>query len=123
MDAQTCPCGNAIESRTLMSGEREMHKEERDVLEEATREISECDMELGTLDSSEKTIAILGDIDGGQRQRSRKGARASNFFYVINGNNVTSAQLLEVSLLDVRTGAPSRKGCVVNGQMPKAGNQ
>ena len=38
-----------------------MYKEERDVLEEM-REIGERDTEeFGTLDSSEKTIAILGD--------------------------------------------------------------
>ena len=39
-----------------------MYKEERDVLEEEIREIDECDMEeFDTLDSSEKTIVILGD--------------------------------------------------------------
>ena len=38
-----------------------MYKEERDVSEEM-RKIDECVMEkFGTLDSSEKTIAILGD--------------------------------------------------------------
>ena len=37
-----------------------MYKVQRDVLEEETREIDECDMgEFGKLDSSEKTIAIL----------------------------------------------------------------
>ena len=57
-----CPCGKAIESRTHIVGECEIYKEERDVLEEEMREIDECDMEeFGTLDSSEKTIAILGD--------------------------------------------------------------
>ena len=41
-------------------GECEIYKEERDVLE--MRKVDECDMEkFGTLDSSEKTIAILGD--------------------------------------------------------------
>ena len=36
------------------------YKEERDVLEEEMREIHECDMEeFDTIDSSEKTIAIL----------------------------------------------------------------
>ena len=39
-----------------------MYKEERAVLGEEMREIDECDMEeFGTLDSSEKTIAILED--------------------------------------------------------------
>ena len=38
-----------------------MYKEERDVLREM-RETDECDVgEFGTLDSSDKTIAILGD--------------------------------------------------------------
>ena len=38
-----------------------MHKEERDVLDEM-RKIDECDMEkIRTLDSSERTIAIVGD--------------------------------------------------------------
>ena len=38
-----------------------MYKEERDVLEE-TRKIDECDVEkFGTLDGSERTIAVLGD--------------------------------------------------------------
>ena len=39
-----------------------MHKEERDVLEDEVRGVDECDMEeLGTLDSSEKMTAVLGD--------------------------------------------------------------
>ena len=66
-----CPLvSKQIEYRTNMLGECEMYKEERDVLEEM-REIDECDMErFGTLDSSEKTIAILGD-----RRRNKKGKR------------------------------------------------
>ena len=40
-----CPCGKATESRTHIVGECEVYKEERDVLEEDTREIDECDME------------------------------------------------------------------------------
>ena len=59
-DAQMCPCVKAVESRTHVVGECEMYKEKRDVLE--MRKIDECGMEkFGTLDSSEKTIAILGD--------------------------------------------------------------
>ena len=34
-----------------------------------------------------------------------------------------SAQMLEVSLIKSGNGAPSRKGCVVNGQMIKAYNK
>ena len=62
VDAQMCPCGKAIESRTHKVGECGMHEEERDVLEEEMRKTAECGMdEFDTLDCSEKTIAILGD--------------------------------------------------------------
>ena len=55
--------GKAKESRTHIVGECEIYKEERDVLLIGEmRKIDECGMEkLGTLDSSEKTIAILGN--------------------------------------------------------------
>ena len=56
-----CPCGTRIESRTHIVGECVIFKEERDALEE-TRKIDVCDMEeFCRLESSEKTIAILGD--------------------------------------------------------------
>ena len=45
-----------------MGGECGICTEERDVLQEVMRARDECDMEeLGALDSSEETIAILGD--------------------------------------------------------------
>ena len=57
-DAQMCPCGNAVEWNSP-SGECEIYKKERDLLEE-TRKLDKCGMEkFGTLDSSEKTIAVL----------------------------------------------------------------
>ena len=60
-DAQMCPSGKSTESRTHNVAECEMYKEQWDVLGEM-RKIYECNMEqFGTLDSSEKTIAILGD--------------------------------------------------------------
>ena len=50
---QICACGKAVESRTHIVGECEVHTEERDVLEEM-RKTDECDMEkFGTLDSTE----------------------------------------------------------------------
>ena len=56
------PCGTTIESRTHIVGEREIYKEERDAVEEGVRKLDVCNMEeLGRLESSEKTIAILGD--------------------------------------------------------------
>ena len=45
VDAQMCPCGKTIESRTHIVRECEVFKGERDVLKEETREIDECDME------------------------------------------------------------------------------
>ena len=54
-----CPCGKAVESRAHTVGGCDIYKEERNVLEE-TSKIDECGMEtFGTLDSSQKTIAIL----------------------------------------------------------------
>ena len=38
------PGGRAIESRTHIVGEWEMHQEERGVLEKEMREIDECDI-------------------------------------------------------------------------------
>ena len=60
---------------------------------------------------------------GGHRRSNGKGIRLAKSFYVIYGNDVMSAQLLEVSLITSRNGAPSRKGCVVNGQMIKSSNK
>ena len=58
--AQMCPYGKAAERTNHIVGECEIHKEERHVLE--MKKIEECGMEkFGTLDSWEKTIAILGD--------------------------------------------------------------
>ena len=64
------------------------------------RKIDECGMEkFGTLDSSEKTIAIR--VGGGLRRRNRKGIIYAKKFSVAYGKNVMSAQILEVSLLGV----------------------
>ena len=54
-----------------------MYKEERDLLEK--REIYECDMEeFSTLESSEKTIAILGDRWWPQKAK-QEGDKAKHF--------------------------------------------
>ena len=51
-DAQMCPCGKAIESRTHIVGKCEMYKEERDVLKDM-KKVDECDTEKsGTLNTS-----------------------------------------------------------------------
>ena len=82
-------------------GECEIYKEERDVLE--MRKIDDCDMEkFGTLESSEKTIAILGDRWWPQAVK-QEGDKISKKIHVTYGKNVMSAQMLEVSLLGVGT--------------------
>ena len=40
-----CPCGTTIENRTHVVGEREMYKEERDVLDEEMKNLDVCAME------------------------------------------------------------------------------
>ena len=75
--------------------------------------------EFRTLDSSEKTIAILGDrmvaTDGQVRRRYDKHFVLCNVWKKrdeppnIGGVSIGS-----------RNGAPSRNGCSVNGQMTKA---
>ena len=81
-----------------------MYKEERDVLEEEVREIDECDMEeFGALDRREKTIAILGDRWWTQVTKQEGTQRLAKSCYVIYGNNVMSARLLEVSPVGVGT--------------------
>ena len=58
-----------------------------------------------------------------RRRRNSKGIRQAKRFNVIYEKNVKSAQMLEESLIWSRNGAPSRKGCVVDGQMTKAGHK
>ena len=65
--------------------------------------IDECVMEkFGTLGSSEKTIAILGDRWWPQTAK-QEGHKISKTFLVTYGKSVMSAQMLEVSLLGVGT--------------------
>ena len=102
VDANMCPCDTTIESRTHIVGYCEIHKMERDALEEV-RKLDVCDMEeFGRLESSEKAIAILGDRWWPQTAK-QVGDRKANSFYVIYGRSVMSAQMLEVSLLGVGT--------------------
>ena len=84
-----------------------MYKKERDVLEEMREVVGECDMEeFGTLDSSEKTITILGDRWWPQAAK-QEGCTTRKKTLVLYGNNVMSAQLLGLSSIRDRDGAPS----------------
>ena len=61
-DIKLTPLPRTKKSRTHIVGECEIYKEERDALEEDMKKLDVCDMEeFGRLESSEKTMAILGD--------------------------------------------------------------
>ena len=123
VDCTDVPVCRAIESRTHMVGECDVYKEELGALEEV-REIDECDMdEFDTLDSSEKTIVILGD--GGHRRRNRKGMRLAKKIYLVCDIWKRRHERQNVGGVSNRSrnGAPSRKGFVVSGQMTKASNK
>ena len=65
-------------------GECDIYKEERDVLDEMSK-IDECGMEkFSTLDSSEKTIAILGDRWWEQKAKQERDM-LDKYMYVIHG--------------------------------------
>ena len=75
-----CSCDTAIESRAHLVEKCETHKEERDVSEEEMRNIDECGMNrFGTLDSSEKTIAIVGDRWWRQTEKQEGDNRSKKF--------------------------------------------
>ena len=102
-------------------GECEICKEERDVLEEM-RKINECDVEkFGTLDSREKTVAILGGRWWPQTVKQEGDKISKKLLSDIWKKRDERPKVGGVSSRS-RNSAPSRKGCVVNGQMTKASN-
>ena len=113
MATNMAPCGTTIESRTHIVRECEIYKKERDALEEELRKFDVCDMEeFGRLESSEKTIIILGDRWWPPTAK-QDGDRISKHFLCSiwktrnerpNGGGVS---------IRSRNGAPSRQGCVV----------
>ncbi|MEP2037814.1 MAG: hypothetical protein ABJI72_14510 [Parasphingorhabdus sp.] len=120
--AQVCPCGKAIESRTHIVSECEIYKTERDVLEEEMRETDECEMEeFNTMNSSEKTIAILGDRWWPQEAKQEGDKISKKIIYNVWKQRNERPIVGGVSIRS-RNGVPSRNGRVVNGQMTKASN-
>ena len=83
--------------------------------------IDECDMEKfdTLLDSSEKTMAIPGDRWWPKTATQEK--QKKNPVQCM-GENVTSAQMLEASLLEVGTLFHLERDAWPNGQMTKASN-
>ena len=127
MDAHMCTCGTAIESRTRIIGECGIYKEERDVLVEEMRKFDECDMQaFGRLESSEKAIAIVGDRWWSETAK-QEGDRIIKQFILREVLNIWKQRSERPNIGGVsirsRNGAPSQKGCVVNGQMTKASNK
>ena len=115
-----CPCGKAVESRTHIVGECEIYKEERDVLEKSMRKIDERSVEkFGTLDCSEKTINILGDRWWPQTAKQQGDKKSKKFLCNTWEKRNERPDVGGVSMR-TRNGAPSRKGCVVNGRMTTA---
>ena len=82
------------------------------------RKLDVCDMEeFGRLESSEKTIAILGDRWWPQTAK-QGGDRMSKQFLCINSIWKKRNERPNVGGVSIRSrngGAPSRKRCVVNG--------
>ena len=74
------------------------------------------------LDSREKTIAILGDRWWPQTAKQEGDKICKRFLYNIWKKRCEHRTVEGVSIRS-RNGAPSRKGCVVNGQMTKASNK
>ena len=84
------------------------------------RKLDVCGMEgFGRLESSEKTIAILGDRWWPQAAKQDGDKISAQFQYNIWKKRTGRPNVGGVSIRS-RNGASSRKGCVVNGQMTKA---
>ena len=87
------------------------------------RKIDECGMDkFGTLDSSEKTIAILGERWWRQTAKPQRDKMSKTFLCNTRKKRDEHPNVGGVSSRS-RNGAPSRKGYVVNGHMTKASNK
>ena len=123
VDAQKCPCGKAMESRTHIVAECELYNEERDVREGEMRDMNEDGMKsFEALDRREKTIAILGDRWWPQTAK-QEGDKICKRFLCNIWKKRSERRTVEGVSIRSRSGAPSRKGCVVNGQTTKASNK
>ena len=76
----------------------------------------------GILQSSEKTIAILGDRWWPQPKKQDGDRISKQFICSIWKKRNERPNVGGVSITS-RNGAPSRKGCVVNDQMTEASNK
>ena len=125
MATNMCPCGTTTESTTHIVGECEVYKEERDALEKEMMKLDVCDMEeicKLLIESNEKTVAILGDRWWPQTAKQDGDRISIQFLRKIRKKRNERPNVGGVSVRS-RNGAPSGKGCVVNGQMTKASNK
>ena len=74
---------------------------------------------FGTIDSSENNIAILG-IRCRPHTAKREGDKMSKIYLCNIWKKRNERPNVGGVSIKSRNGAPSRKGCVVNGQMTKA---
>ena len=87
---------------------------------EEMKKLGECDMEeFGRLESSEKTMAVLGDRWWPHTAKQEGDRISKHFLCNIWKKRNERPNVGGVSIRN-GNGAPSRKGCVVNGQMTKA---
>ena len=90
---------------------------------EEMRELDECDTEkFGTLGSSEETIVILG-VRWWPQTAKQQGDKKSKKFLCNTWEKRNERPDVGGVSMRTRNGAPSRKGCVVNGRMTKARNK
>ena len=88
------------------------------------RKINECDMEkFGTPDRREKTIAMLGDRWWRQTAKQEGDEISKKILCNIWGKKRNERQNVGGVSIRSRNVAPSRKGCVINGQMTNASNK
>ena len=89
---------------------------------EEMRTLDECDMEeFSRLESSEKEIAILGDRCWPQTAK-QDGDRMSKQFICNTWKKRNERPNVGSVFIRSKSGAPSRKGGVVNGHTTKASN-
>ena len=87
------------------------------------RKLDVCDMEeFDRLEGSEKTIAILGDKWWPQKAKQDGDKISKRFLCNVWKKRNERPNVGGVSIRG-RNGAPSRRGCVVDGQRMKASNK
>ncbi|CAN0093298.1 unnamed protein product [Sphacelaria rigidula] len=122
-DGQNCLCGKAIESRSHIVAECELYKEEREVLDGEMRDVNKGGVEsFDTLDTKEKTMAILGDGWWPETAKQDGDKICEKFLCNVWKKRHERQNVGGVSIRS-RNGAASRKGCVVNRQTTEASNK